>query len=395
MTSSKAAGPLAGVRVIDLGQMVAGPFAASLLADYGADVVKVERRGKGDPLRAISKYKDGVPLWWHACNRNKRTIALDLTIEEDHATLLELLDRADVLVENYVPGTLEKMGLGYDVLSQRNPRLVLLRVSGYGQDGPYSRWPGFARTSEAFSGFTSLTGFADRDPINVTAFPLADYVTGLFGAYAISSALHERNSLSGKGQVIDLALHDGLFRMMEVVCIHFDQLGLIGQRTGGAVEHAAPVGIWPSQDGVPVQVAVGTDVMAKSFFKAVDRPELAEDPRCISNAARVQNRALLEEITATWLASRPAATAIKALSDSGIAAAEVMSIDKIFKDAQYAARGNLAEVQDDLLGKVVLPGVIPRMSRTPGELRHAAHGIDADRDSVLADWLDKPALPDR
>ncbi|MGE4238940.1 CaiB/BaiF CoA transferase family protein [Ramlibacter sp.] len=387
MTEGRA-GPLRGIRVLDLGQIVAGPFAASLLADYGADVVKVERPGKGDPLRALGKQKDGVSLWWHACNRNKRTIALDLANDDDRATLRTLIAHADAMVENYVPGTLEKLGFGYDRLAEINPGLVLLRVSGYGQEGPYSRWPGFARTSEAFSGLTHLTGFADRPPVNVTAFPVADYITGLFGAFAIVSALRERDAHSGRGQVIDLALHDGLFRMMELGCISYDQLGFLAERNGGTNEVAAPVGIWPSQDGMPIQLAVGTDAMAKSFFAAIGQPDLIEDPRYATNRSRVLNRAALETMVAEWLASRPAAESLKALSERGVAAAPVMSMDAIFKDPQYAARGNLAQVDDAKLGKVTLPGVIPRLSRTPGAVRHAARDIDADRASVLRSWSD-------
>ncbi len=380
-------GPLQGIRVLDLGQIVAGPFSASLLADYGADVVKVERPGAGDPLRALGKKKDDVPLWWHACNRNKRTIALDLTNQCDAATLRALAARADVMVENYVPGTLERLGFSYESLAQANPGLVLLRVSGYGQEGPYSRWPGFARTSAAFSGLTHLTGFADRPPINVTAFPVADYVTGLLGAYAVMAALRERDARSGKGQVIDLALYDGLFRMMESDCIVYDQLGVLGERTGGTNEVAAPVGIWPSQDGIQIQLAVGTDQMARNFFAVMGQSELAADPRFMTNTLRVENRAVLERITADWIASRPAAQALQVLNEKGIAAAPVMSMDRIFKDPQYAARGNLVQVDDDRLGKVTLPGVAGRFSRTPGKVRHAAHDLDADRDSVLADWL--------
>jgi crotonobetainyl-CoA:carnitine CoA-transferase CaiB-like acyl-CoA transferase len=261
-----------------------------------------------------------------------------------------------------------------------------LRVSGYGQEGPYARWPGFARTSEAFSGLTHLTGFADRPPVNVTAFALADYVTGLFGAFALLAALRERDA-SGKGQVVDLALHDGLFRMMELQCVLYDQLGFLGQRTGGTHEQAAPVGAWPSKDGVQVQLAIGTDVMAKNFFEAIGRPELKGDPRFATNAARVENRAAIDAIASGWLASQPADEALRVLGENGIAAAPLMTMDAIFRDPQYAARANLVEVPDERLGKVTLPNVIPRLSRTPGRVRHAAHGIDADREAILADWL--------
>ncbi|MCC6197854.1 MAG: CoA transferase [Burkholderiales bacterium] len=380
-------GPLAGVRVLDAGQLVAGPFAATLLADYGADVVKMERPGKGDPLRALGRSKNGVSLWWHACNRNKRTIALDLTDEADRAAFRELVSVADVMVENYVPGTLERMGLPYEVLAEANPGLVMLRLSGFGQAGPYSRWPGFARTSEAFSGLTALTGYQDQPPVGISAFPLSDYLSGLFGAFAILAALRERDKASGKGQVIDLALHDGLFRMMENLCITYDQLQLLSQRTGGAHEQAFPVGIWPSQDGVQISLAVGTDAMAKKLFEVMGRAELSQDPRFATNAARIAHKGELGPIVAAWLAVRTGAAALELLGGSGVAVSPLMTMDAIFKDPHYAARENLVTVDDEELGKVVLPGVIPKLSRTPGTVRHAAHAIDADRQDILSDWL--------
>lgn len=381
-------GPLAGIRVLDLGQLVASPFAASLLADYGADVVKVERPGKGDPLRALGHQKDGVPLWWHACNRNKRTIALDLASDEGRETLRALAAVADVVVENFVPGTLERMGLGYAALAQANPRLVMLQISGFGQHGPYAAFPGFARTSEAFSGLTQLTGYPDRPPVSISAFPLSDYLSGLFGAFAVIVALRERDQVSGQGQCIDLALHDGLFRLMENACIGYDQLGVLGRRNGGGHDQACPVGVWPAQDGQQVSLAVGTDPMARKLFAAMGRPELADDPRFATNAARVAHRAELEPLVAAWIAARPGAEAMRLLGTAGVAMAPLMTMDAIFRDPQYAARGSLATVDDPLLGRVTLPGVVPRLSRTPGQVRHAAHGIDADRQSVLSDWLE-------
>jgi crotonobetainyl-CoA:carnitine CoA-transferase CaiB-like acyl-CoA transferase len=379
-------GPLAGIRVLDAGQIVAGPFAASLLADFGADVVKVERPGAGDPLRSLGKQKDGVSLWWHATNRNKRTIALDLADRADRETFLQLASVADVMVESFVPGTLERRGLGWDILSKRNPRLVLLRVSGYGQEGPYSRWPGFARTSEAFSGLTALTGFPDRPPVNITAFALADYLTGLFGAFAILTALRERDAASGKGQVVDLALYDGLFRMMELQCVLYDQLGILGQRTGGTHAQAAPVGVWPSKDGVQIQLAIGTDVMMKNFFTAIGQPALVGDERFASNESRVANRAAIDAIAAQWLASKPADEIMRLFGEFGIAAAPLMTMDAIFKDPQYAAHRNLVKVEDARLGKVAMPNVVPRLSRTPGEVRHGGRAVDADREAILKDW---------
>jgi formyl-CoA transferase len=381
------AGPLAGIRVIDAGLFVAGPFAASLLGDYGADVVKIERPGAGDPLRGLGRQKDGVPLWWTACNRNKRTIALDLSAAADRDTFLALVAVADVVVANFVPGALERLGLGYDVLSKANPRMVMLQVSGFGQNGPYAGWAATARNSEAFSGLTHLTGYPDRPPLEISAFPLSDYVAGTFGAFAVMSALRERDTVSGKGQLVDLGLHEGLFRMMEHACINYDQLGALSQRAGGVHEHAFPVGIWTCADGVQISVSVGVDVMAKRLLTLMGRADLAEDPRFASNALRAKNRSVLDPVITEWFASRSGAEAMRVLGDGGIAAAPLMTMDAIFKDPQYAARGDLIEIDDERLGKVVLPGVIPKLSRTPGEVRHAAHALDADRQSIIDDWL--------
>ncbi len=395
-TPGAAAGPLAGVRVLDAGQMVAGPFAATLLADYGADVVKLERPGQGDSLRALGRRKDGVSLWWHACNRNKRMIAIDLSDEQGREIFLALAAQADVLVESYVPGALERLGLGPEVLAQANPRLVVLQVSGFGQTGPYAGWPGFARTSEAFSGLTQLTGYADRPPLSISAFPLSDYVSGLFGAFAVMAALRERDA-SGRGQRVDLALNEGIFRMMEHACIAYDQLGVLGQRAGGRHEQACPVGIWPAQDGMQISLAVGTDRMAHKLFEAIGRADLIEDPRFATSPLRVRHREQLEPIIAGWIAARSSAEVLRVLGPSGVAVSPLMTMDAIFRDPQYLARGNVVRVADEALGQVALPGVIPKLSRTPGSVRHAAHGIDADRASILADWLAHagPLSPER
>lgn len=378
--------PLRGIRVLDAGQLVAGPFAASLLADYGADVVKMERPGKGDPLRALGRKKDGVSLWWHACNRNKRTIALDLTQDSDRDTFLKLVSVADVLIENFVPGTLDRMGLGYSTLSELNPRLVMLQVSGFGQNGPYSKWPGFARTSEAFSGLTQLTGYPDRPPISISAFPLSDYLSGVFGAFGIMTALRERDQFSGKGQLIDLALNEGIFRMMENLCVTYDQLGVQSQRIGGSHQQAYPVGIWSAQDGMQISLAVGTDVMAARLFNAIGRPDLCDDPRFATNQSRVENRELLEPIITDWIASRSTAEIMQILGNSGVAISPLMTMEAIFKDPQYAARNNLVRVADQTLGEVVMPAVIPKLLRTPGQVRHPAHAVDEDRQEILSDW---------
>jgi crotonobetainyl-CoA:carnitine CoA-transferase CaiB-like acyl-CoA transferase len=379
-------GPCAGLRVLDIGQLVAAPLAATLLADFGADVVKVERPGSGDPLRALGPHKDAVSLWHKVNARNKRNIALDLKCTEDRRTFLRFVEVADVVVANFTPGVLERLELTYEHLRAVNPRLVMLEVTGFGLDGPYRSKRGFGRSGEAFGGMTFVTGSPDGPPVS-SAIPIADCTSGILGAFAVMAAIYERDRYSGEGQHIDLALYETIFRMMEGMAIGYDQLGLVMQRMGSQNVYAFPVGTWPTGDGQWASFTVSTEPMAKRFFDAIGRPDLADDPKFSTNAARVANRDELDAIVAEWLRARTLDEIIAIFDAHDLAICPIMSVDKIFEDPQYAARQNLVELDDEELGRVRMQNVVPRFSRTPGKVRMAGRMPDADRDTVLRDWV--------
>jgi crotonobetainyl-CoA:carnitine CoA-transferase CaiB-like acyl-CoA transferase len=379
-------GPLVGLRVLDIGQLLAAPTAATLLADFGADVVKVERPGVGDPLRELGAKKTGVSLWWKVNGRNKRSIALDLKEPSDRETFLALVAQADAVVENFVPGTLDDLRLSYDTLRTINPAIILLSISGYGQTGPLRGRRAFGRTAEAFGGMAYITGYPDREPLH-SGFPVADYVGGVLGALAVMTAVYERAE-SGIGQHIDQALYEGMFRLLEQLPIMYDQLGVVTQRLGSRNAYVAPVGTYQTSDGSWASFTGSTQDMVTRLFKAIDRPELTDDPRFSDAAARVANRDELDDIISEWAASRTLTELVDTFESHNIAISPILSIADIFADVQYKARETIAYVEDDELGGLVaMPTVVPRFSRTPGRIRHAGRALDADHDDILRDWL--------
>jgi crotonobetainyl-CoA:carnitine CoA-transferase CaiB-like acyl-CoA transferase len=385
-------GPVAGLRVLDIGQLIAGPLTATLLADYGADVVKVERPGVGDPLRRLEPHKEDVPLWQRVNGRNKRNIALDLKDEADRRVFLDLVKEADVVVENFVPGTLEKMGVGYDVLSAVNPGIILLDISGYGQTGPHRSRTAFGRSAEAFSGLAYMTGYVDGPPMH-SGFPMADSITGVFGALGVMAAVYER-SLSGKGQRIDLALYEGPFRLLEFVAIAYDQIGRIAERRGTSNAYACPAGTWQTGDGKWATFTVSTQDMVDRFWEAIGHPELAKDPRYATNTDRVAHRDELDPLIVDFLQRHTLAEVSKIFDEHRVAIGPVYSIEDIFEDEHYRSRENLVEVEDPTLGTLRMQGIVPKFSRTPGAVRTAGGDIDAHRAEVLRDWLGRPAPED-
>lgn len=378
-------GPLAGVRVVDLGQLIAAPMAAALLGDFGADVVKVENPRGGDPGREMGPRKDGTPLWWKVNGRNKRSIALDLKNDADRALLRRLVEATDVLVENFAPGVMERLGLAYEVLSEWNPRLVHLSVTGFGQTGPRREQRAFGRGAEAFSGMAYTTGFPDRPPIHL-AFPVADCVSGVLGAFAAVAALQER-ARSGRGQYIDLALYESVFRLMEFTAISYDQLGIITERQGARSSYVAPVNTWRTRDGRWASFTGSTQPMVERLFAAIGRPELARDERFLTNQDRLGHRDELDLIVGGWMQEHSLAEIEAVFAAHDVAISPVLNIADIFEEAQYWAREALIEVEDEDLGPVRVQGIIPKFSRTPGRVRRLGPRLDQDRDEVLADWL--------
>ncbi|MDQ3547260.1 MAG: CoA transferase [Chloroflexota bacterium] len=378
---------MADLRVLDITTMFSGAFGATLLGDFGADVIKIELPGSGDPVRAMAPSKDGVSLVWSVLSRNKRTITLDIRKPAGRELLLRLVGTSDLLFENFRPGTLDRYDLSYDTLRAANPRLVVVRVSGYGQNGPHRDKAGFGTPATAFSGLTYMTGYPDRPPVN-QPFPLADYATGVFAALAALMAVYHRDTQGADGQEIDLALYESIFRLIESIVPAYDQLGVVAERRGNALGVASPVGTYATRDDGWVVLTASTDRTFLRFCEVTGQPELPADPRFASNELRVQHNAELEPFVAAWFAAHDRDDAIRLLDKAGVPVSPLMSIKDIFADPHYAARGNLVEVDHPTLGTVTMPGIVPRFSSTPGAVRHAgAHDLGAFNADIYGDLL--------
>jgi len=380
-------GPVAGLRVLDLGNMIAGPIAGCFLADFGAEVVKVEHPELGDDIRNWPPIKEGRSLWWKVIARNKKLITLNLSTDEGRELLRRLLPRFDVAIENFRPGTLERWGLGYDALERINPRLILVRVSGYGQTGPYAQRPGYGTVAEAMSGVPSFTGFPDKPP-TFSAFPLVDALTGLFAAYATMLAVYERDVRgSGRGQVVDASLYESLFRLVESQVVGFDQLGLVKQRKGNRMDEDSPRNAYRTSDGEYVAVSIGSQRIFGRLARALGRPELGDDPRFSSLSHRVEHGAALDEMLAAWFAGLPLAEAMRRLEAADVVAGPVYDVRRIFGDPQYAAREAIVEVPDPDFGRLRMQGVVPKLSRTPGRVVHPGLDRGAHNDEIYGGLL--------
>lgn len=380
-------GPLTGMVVLDAGNMIAGPMAAALLADYGATVIKIEHPKLGDPLRSWEPTRDGRPLWWKVTARNKRLVTLNLGIPEGRDLLLDLVRDADVLIENFRAGTFERWGLDYATLASRNPGLVFLRISGFGQTGPYRHKPGYGTIAEAMSGIPSFTGDPDGPP-SLPGFPMADSVSAVFGAYACVSAIYRRDhDGTGLGQEIDLALYESLFRIVESQVISYDQVGHVKQRVGNRLEEDAPRNAYPTADGKWVAVSASSDRTWQRFTEAIGAPELAEDPRFATSPQRVRNVEELDAIISAWFARHPAEAALEILDRHDAVAGPVLDIADIFEHEHYRARGNVVDVPDEDFGSVKMPAPVPRFLRTPCRLESAGGRAGRDNDHVYGDLL--------
>jgi succinyl-CoA--D-citramalate CoA-transferase len=387
VTGAPPFGPVAGLRVLDLGSMIAGPIAGCFLADFGAEVVKVEHPERGDDIRNWPPMKDGRSLWWKVIARNKKLITLNLSKPEGSDLLRRLVPRFDVVIENFRPGTLERWGLGYEELERVNPRLILVRVSGYGQTGPYAQRPGYGTVAEAMSGVPSFTGFPDKPP-TFSAFPLVDALTGLFAAYATMLAVYERDVRgSGRGQVVDASLYESLFRMVEAQVIGFDQLGVVKQRKGNRMDEDSPRNAYRTRDGEYVAVSIGSQRMFERLTHALGRPELNEDPRFGSLSQRVEHGDVLDEMLAAWFAGQPLADAMRRLGEADVVAGPVYDVRRIWTDPQYAAREDIVEVPDPDFGHVRMQAVVPKLSRTPGRVVHPGLDRGAHNEEIYGGLL--------
>jgi formyl-CoA transferase len=375
------AGPLAGLKVLELGQLIAGPFAARTLGDFGADVIKVEPPAGGDPLRQWRLMKDGTSVWWQVQSRNKRSIALDLKSPEAQDIVRKLARECDVLVENFRPGALEGWGLGPDQLLELNPRLVVLRISGYGQTGPYRDRPGFGVVAEAMGGLRHLTGEPGRVPVRV-GVSIGDTLASLHGVIGILLALHER-SRSGRGQVIDVALYEAVFNCMESLLPEYSAFGAVRGAAGSALPGIAPTNAYLCADGGYAIVAGNGDSIFKRLMGVIGRPDLADDPDLANNSGRARRVEELDAAIAAWTAQRSVSDVLAALDAASVPAGRIYTIADIAADPHYRARGMLQEIRMDDGEPLMVPGIVPKLSVTPGAQTRNAPRLGEHTEQVL------------
>jgi crotonobetainyl-CoA:carnitine CoA-transferase CaiB-like acyl-CoA transferase len=380
-SASFANGPLSGVRVLEMGSTVAGPFCGRLLADFGAEVIKIET-AEGDTVRSMGKRVDGRSLYAASIFRNKALVSIDLRKPEGQEVVRKLVRRCDIVVENFRPGALERWTLGYQHLSKVNPKLVMVRISGFGQDGPYAHRPGFGVIGEAVSGMRHITGDPDRPPARV-AVSLTDYITGLYGAFGAVMALMVARQ-TGKGQFVDSALYECAFSFMEPHIPAFEKLGYIANRAGPRLPDNVPNNLYPTKDGSFIHIAAVGEPVFKRFIGLLGKPALIDDPRFHTPVDRARNEDALDEIIGAWTTSHDLATLERKLQDADVPATRIYTMADIFRDPHYQARNAIVDAPDAELGSVKMANVVPRLSATPGRVRHAgAAAVGSDTRAVL------------
>ncbi|MBP0628900.1 MULTISPECIES: CaiB/BaiF CoA-transferase family protein [Cupriavidus] len=373
---------LEGIRVLELGQLIAGPFAAKTLADFGAHIIKVEPPGQGDPLRKWRMLHEGTSVWWEAQSRNKESICIDLRQPEGQALVRKLAAEADVLIENFRPGTMEKWGLGWDVLHADNPRLIMLRVSGYGQTGPKKDEPGFAAVAEAMAGLRHLTGEPGRAPVRA-GLSLGDTIAGLHGAMGVLLALYQRDARGGEGQVIDVALYESLFNLSESLLPEYSAFGAVRQPAGGALPGIAPSNAYPCSSGEYVLVAANGDAIFKRMMLAIGRPDLADDPALAQNDGRVKRVDEIDAAIADWTRTQTVESVLAVLREAQVPSGRIYTVKDIAEDPHYRARGVIESVTSAGGLTVEVPGVVPRLSASPGGIHDRAPTLGEHTDAVL------------
>ena len=374
-------GPLQGLKVIELGQLIAGPFAAKTLADFGAQVIKIEPPGAGDPLRKWRLLKDGTSVWWQIQSRNKRSVALDLKEPKAQDIVRQLAQDADVLIENFRPGAMEAWGLGPDALQALNPRLIMLRISGYGQTGPYRDKPGFGVVAEAMSGLRHLTAEPGRVPVRV-GVSIGDTLASLHGVIGILMAVHERQR-SGLGQVIDVALYEAVFNCMESLLPEYSAFGAVRQAAGSALPGIAPSNAYRCQGDAYVLIAGNGDSIFKRLMHTIGRDDLGQDPELKDNSGRVQRVEEIDAAIGAWTQSRDIVDVLHSLDAAGVPAGRIYNVADIAADPHYQARGMIEQIQLDDGSSLSLPGIVPKLSRTPGGHVRNAPNIGQDTEAVL------------
>ena len=386
LTQKSANKPLKGVRVIDAGNMVAAPFATVLLADFGADVIKIEHPKYGDGQRKLEPIMNGIPLWWKSVARNKRCITLDLGKPEGGEIFKKLIKGTDVIVENYRPGTFEKWGIGPDVIRTIDPRIILLRISGFGQTGPYKNRAGFGRVAEAMSGLTNLIGEPDGPPMS-PGYPLGDLIAGIFGSLSVMMALYHRDLRDGDGQVIDLALFEAVFRFLDFDPIQYDQMKVVHKRTGNRVAYVAPSSMFKTKDGKYLTLAASTQSVWLRLTEAIGRNDMATDPKFIDNPARVENSVECNGVVGAWIEKHTREEVIEQFDKHGVAYSAVFDMEDAFRDIQYRAREAMVRVPDADLGEAIVQNVVPKFSATPGSVDYLGQKMGTHNEEIFSGEL--------
>jgi len=378
-----AAKPLAGLKVIELGTLIAGPFAARICAEFGAEVIKVESPDGGDPLRKWRKVYEGTSLWWFVQARNKQSSTRNLKSEDGIRILKQLLADADILIENFRPGTLEKLGLSWDILHELNPALVMVRLSGFGQTGPYKDQPGFGAVGESVGGLRYITGFEDRPPVR-TGISIGDSIAALWAVIGALMALRHREVNQGKGQVVDVALYEAVFAMMESMVPEFDVMGFVRERSGNIMPGITPSSIHTCNDGKAVQIGANGDAIFQRFMRAIGRDDLAEDVSLADNAGRDERRDELYALIDSWAARRTQEEVLAVLNRAEVPASKIYSAADMFKDPQYLAREMFlnATLPDGKAFK--MPGIVPKLTETPGSVQWTGPALGEHTHQILS-----------
>jgi formyl-CoA transferase len=383
MENKQSAGPLAGLRVLELGQLIAGPFATKTLGDLGAEVIKIEPPGTGDPLRQWRMLHEGTSVWWEVQSRNKQSVAIDLRRPEGQRLVKALAARVDILVENFRPGTLEGWDMSYDALAAENPGLILLRISGFGQTGPYRDQPGFGVVGEAMGGLRHLTGQPGAVPVRV-GVSIGDTLAALHGTIGILAALHERTRNGGKGQVVDVALYEAVFNCMESLLPEYSAFGAVREAAGSALPGITPSNAYPCLDGW-VLVAGNGDSIFRRLMEDIGRPDLAQDPELAHNDGRSKRAAEIDNAIGTWTQTLSIAKVLQALQQANVPGGRIYTVADIAADPHYRARDMILECETARGLRLEVPGIVPKLSRTPGSIRTRAPLLGENTDSLLAE----------
>jgi crotonobetainyl-CoA:carnitine CoA-transferase CaiB-like acyl-CoA transferase len=378
--------PLEGIKVLEMGTLIAGPFAGRLMADFGAEVIKVEPPLKGDPLRKWRLMHEDTSLWWYVQSRNKKCITIDLNQAEGQEIIRKLVEEVDIVIENFKPGTMEKWGIGYEDLKKRNPKIIMVRVSGYGQDGPYRDKPGFGSVGEAMGGIRYLTGYPDRPPTRV-GISLGDSVSALYAVMGALMAIHHRDKDGGTGQYVDVALYETIFSLMESAVPEFDKFSSIRERTGSTLPGISPSNTYLCKDNKYVVIGANADAIFKRLMQAIAREELKDDERFAFNDGRVAHMEYLDQIIGEWTKQKTLKEALEVLDQYNVPAGAIYNIEDMFHDPHFIARQMITDMEIEGLGNLKVPGIVPKLSETPGIINWAGPKLGEHTEEVLKEKL--------